>query len=140
MENILTKYGVKGFIDYQIDEVKEIKKRKVGKGRPGPNSVYKEIEIKKQKLIYSKNEQAIENARKLCGYFALATNKPKDELPMAKALASYKQEWMVERVFERLKGSLQVIPIYLQLPEHIEAMIDAFRDISLSYRADGENI
>ena len=187
MEAILTKHGVKGLIDYQIDEVIEIMKKKVGKGKPGPNSVYEEIEVKKHSLIYSKNEQAIEDTRKLCGYFVLATNKPKDELPAAKALASYKQEWMVERVFERLKGSLQAIPIYLQLPEHIEAMMyllmtcaqvftlmdreaknflaakgdkledlfpnkikvarpkaeammDAFRDISLSYRATGENI
>ena len=187
IEGILDKYGVKGLIDYQINEkVKNIKK-KIGRGRPGPNSVYEEKDVIEYSLIYYKNEQAIGDTKKLCGYFVLATNKPKDELPIAKALTLYKQEWMVERVFERLKGPLQVIPIRLQLPEHIEAMIyllmtcaqvftlmdreaknsleskgekleglfpnkikvsrpkaeammDAFRNIGLSYRAIGEDI
>lgn len=123
IEAILSKYEVKGLIDYRITEEIEVVKKKIGRGRSGPNSIYREEEVKTHSLVYSMNESAIEDKRKLCGYFVLATNKPKAELPTANALSSYKQEWMVERVFERLKGPLQVVPIYLQLPEHIEAMM-----------------
>lgn len=123
IEAILSKYGVEELIDYRITEEVQVVKKKVGRGKPGPNSVYREVEVKTHSLAYSMNEAAIEDKRKLCGYFVLATNKPRAELPTANALSSYKQEWMVERVFERLKGPLQVVPIYLQLPEHIEAMM-----------------
>lgn len=123
IEAILSKYEVKGLIDYRITGETQIVKKKIGRGRPGPNSVYTEGEVKIHSLKYSINETAVENKRKLCGYFVLATNKPKDEFSASDALSSYKQEWMVERVFERLKGPLQVVPIYLQLPEHIEAMM-----------------
>ena len=126
LEATFSRYGVKGLIDYNIDESIHTTKKKVGRGKVGSNSVHEEMEIKEHKLQCSKNMQAIKDAMKLCGYFVLATNKPEEELPMAKALASYKQEWMVERVFERLKGPLQVIPIYLKLPEHIEAMMYLF--------------
>jgi transposase len=74
-------------------------------------------------LSYSLDDKAIQDEKELSGYFILATNKSCQDLPMAKALSSYKQEWQVERIFERLKGPLQVIPMYLQLPEHIESMM-----------------
>lgn len=106
-----------------IGEQTDMVQKKVGKGRVGPNSVYQEVEVKTYSLDYCRDDKAVEDEKKVCGYFVLATNKPSSELPMEKALTSYKQEWQVERIFERLKGPFQVVPIYLQLPEHIVAMM-----------------
>lgn len=69
------------------------------------------------------NEENISTEEKICGYFVIATNKSKDALSMKQALGYYNQEWQVERIFERLKGPLQVIPVYLKDPRHIEAMM-----------------
>lgn len=42
---------------------------------------------------------------------------------MKDAFLAYKEEWKVESVFSRLKGTLQVIPMRLKLTERIEAMM-----------------
>ncbi len=123
IEPILNQNKLKGLIHYQIEEEVSIIKKQVGRGRPGPNTVYKDVEIKEHNLKYNLDKKAIDNKKELSGYFVLVTNKPKDELPMKQALNSYKQEWKVEKIFSRLKGPLQVVPIFLQLPEHIEAML-----------------
>lgn len=123
IESILKHHGVQGLVRYDTNEKITITKKKIGKGRAGPNSKYKDVEIKTYSLNYSLDDKAIQDKKELCGYFILATNKSCEDLSMTKALACYKQEWQVERIFERLKGPLQVIPMYLQLPEHIESMM-----------------
>jgi transposase len=123
VDSILKSNDIEGLINYQINEEVNTVKKQIGRGHPGPNTVYKEIETKKHSLEYDINEKAIQNKKELSSYFVLATNKPTAELSMKQALSSYKQEWKVEKIFARLKGPLQVIPIFLQLPEHIEAMM-----------------
>ncbi|MBC8061050.1 MAG: hypothetical protein H7Y18_10320 [Clostridiaceae bacterium] len=61
-------------------------------------------------------EGNIKIEEEICCYFVIRTNKSKDELSMKQVLGCYKQEWKVERIFEKLKGPLQVIPIYLEDP------------------------
>ena len=78
-------------ISYIEEKVSTIKKQ-VGRGRPGPNTVYEDVEIKEHNLKYNFDKKAIDNKKVLSGYFVLITNKPKDELPMKQALNSYKQE------------------------------------------------
>jgi transposase len=123
IESILKHYGVQGLVIYNTNEEVTLIKKKIGKGRASSNSTYRDVEIKNHSLNYSLSDKAIQDEKALCGYFILATNKSCKDLSAAKALSSYKQEWQVERIFERLKGSLQVIPMYLQLPEHIESMM-----------------
>ncbi len=123
IKNILKKHSAVKVISFRIHETTSIKKVKKGKGRIGPNSVFIDKEVKHHSIEYWKDEEAIAKKKMLFGYFVLATNQPRKKLTMTTALKYYKQEWKVERIFERLKGDLQVIPIYLKKPEHIEALM-----------------
>ncbi|MFW6017048.1 MAG: IS1634 family transposase [bacterium] len=123
IDSVLKTNEVESLLKYQVNENTTTIKKQVGKGRPGPNTVYKDNEIKEHSLEYNIDKTAIKNKKELSGYFVLATNKPTEELSMKQALSSYKQEWKVEKVFARLKGPLQVVPTFLQLPEHIEALM-----------------
>lgn len=87
------------------------------------SSQLNETEKKTYTVTHCKNEDNIRREQEICGYFVLATNKAKNKLSMRESLCLYKQEWKVERIFERLKGPLQVIPIYLKDPKHIESMM-----------------
>jgi transposase len=122
-EKILAKYDVREFIVYSISEHLITNRKKVGKGKPGPNSVYEEITQTAFSFDYSVQNECVIAYSKYCGYFVLATNKPVNQLSMLGALQAYKQEWKVERIWERLKGPLQVLPIRLKLPKHIQAMM-----------------
>jgi transposase len=122
-EKILAKYDVKEFITYSITEHKITREKKIGKGKPGPNSVYEKITETILIFEYTVLDEYISAYYKYCGYFVLATNKPVNQLSMLGALQAYKQEWKVEKIWERLKGPLQVLPIRLKLPKHIQAMM-----------------
>ena len=94
------------------------------KGRPSSNNQPDEyIEKKLLKLEYTLNEEKILKLKRRCGYFVLVTNKEYDKLSMKEALLAYKEEWKVEGVFSRLKGTLQVIPMRLKLTNRIESMM-----------------
>lgn len=123
ISSILGRYNVKGLIEYTLTESVAIISNKVGKGRVGANSEFRQLQVKTFNLEFHTNSEAVKVEKELCGYFVLATNKGSSQMSMAQALSSYKQEWVVERIFERLKGPLQVIPIFLELPEHIESMM-----------------
>ena len=123
IQSILKSQGLEGIVNYRVDKNVVTIKKKIGRGKISPNSKYEEIEKIIYNLEYSINKEAKEKYNKLCGYFILATNKPAKELSIKGGLIAYKQEWKVEDIFNRLKGSLQVVPIYLQLPQHIESMM-----------------
>jgi len=123
ISKILKKYDVNDLITYQIIEYSKIEKKKIGRGKPTANSNYEESIENKIALIYHVDSDAMHTFKETCGYFVLATNKPVEELSIKQAIVAYKQEWHVERIFKRLKGSLQVLPMNLKLPRHIESMM-----------------
>lgn len=123
ISSILKKYNCEDLISFTVNEETIVTKKKVGRGRICSTCEYTYTEKKIYTVTHSLDAENIQIEEKICGYFVLATNKSKKELSMKQALGCYKQEWKVERIFERLKGSLQVIPIYLKDPRHIEAMM-----------------
>lgn len=123
ISSILKKHNCGDLINFTINEETIVTKKKIGRGRSTSTSEYTYTEKKIYTVNHSLNAANIEIEEKICGYFVLGTNKSKKELSMKKALGCYKQEWQVEKIFDRLKGPLQVIPIYLKDPRHIEAMM-----------------
>jgi transposase len=60
----------------------------------------------------------------ILGWRVYATNHPVEELSMADAVVAYRQEYLIEHCFGRLKGQpLSLRPMFLQREDHIKGLI-----------------
>jgi transposase len=71
-----------------------------------------------------RNQQAIDRTMKLLGWRVYATNQPTAALGLAEAVEAYRDEYLVERTFGRLKGHpLSLGPLYVQRDDHRVGLI-----------------
>ena len=70
------------------------------------------------------DDQAVQEAERWLGWRVYATNHPQDVLPLDKAVLAYREEYLVEHGFGRLKGKpLSLSPMYLQSDERATGLI-----------------
>jgi len=70
------------------------------------------------------NETALEEAIYRLGWRVYATNAPIDSLSISEALLAYREQYLAERGFGRLKGQpLSLTPMYLQRDDHATGLI-----------------
>lgn len=118
-EKIIDQQEVAGLLslDYQ-EQVQERTVRAYGE-RPE--------EVRSQRTVsvhYERNEAAVQQRIAPFGWRVYGTNHSKDQLPLDKAVLAYRQEYLVERGFARMKGkSLSLTPLYLQQDRRITGLI-----------------
>jgi len=113
--------NVSDYIDIQITEKEEVVKTKIGKGRIGANSKFKETKKTKYHIDYKINEDKIQNAARVDGLFPLIHNK--ETKPAVSILQEYKEQPYLENRFKALKSVLDVAPIFVEKIERIQAML-----------------
>ena len=75
-------------------------------------------------LSVALNQRAIDETIRWFGWRVYATNHPQTTLPMEQAVLAYREEYLVEHGFGRLKGKpLSLTPIYLQSEARVTALI-----------------
>lgn len=84
-------------------------------------------------LCVTLNEAVLAHQLKLLGWRVYVTNQPSEQLTLvAQAVVVYREEYLIERGFGRLKGfPLSLTPMYLQRDDHIKGLI---RLLSLGLR------
>lgn len=112
--------GIKECFDIEILEHKTSYKKKVGAGKPGPNSVYEERTKITYELIWQRNQSAIDTQALSDGTFPLLTNTNQE---CAEVLQTYKEQPRLEKRFNTTKSVLEVAPVYLEKNSRIEAML-----------------
>lgn len=96
----------------QFDIAVKVPKRHVRKygDRPAETRVERQLEISVQR-----NEIAIQQAIRRLGWRVYGTNSPQSEHSLEQAVLAYRNEYIVEHGFGRLKGKpLSLTPMYLQ--------------------------
>jgi len=84
-------------------------------------------------LAVSVDEVALALAVRRLGWRVYVTNQPAAQLPLDRAVLAYRDEYLVERSFGRLKGQpLSLTPMYLTRDDHATGLI---RFLSLALRA-----
>lgn len=109
-ETVLKQERVETLLNLSYEE--HLSERPVRRYRQRPAEVRVERQVQ---LHVSRNEVAIAQAVAQLGWRVYATNQPADQLSLAQAVLAYRQEYLVEHGFGRLKGKpLSLSPMYLQ--------------------------
>ena len=109
-EKLLKQHDVAGLLRIQISEqVQEQPVRKYGE-RPAEIRAQHQLTITVQK-----DETALQETIRRLGWRVYGTNCSADELTLEQAVLAYREEYLVEHCFGRLKGEpLSLTPMYLQ--------------------------
>ena len=89
--------------------------------------------VVRYQLVVSRNEAAIQTARRTMGWRLYATNTPQERLSITDAVRTYRSNVpTIERLFSRLKGRpLGLRPVFVYRDDHIKGLI---RLLSLALR------
>ena len=127
VDTVLTAHGCEAYLKVTIIEETICKKIRAYKQRPA--------RVEKSTVFHLKIEEKTENlakAYRLMGWRAYATNAPEGKLSLSKAVDVYRDSYLHEHGYSRLKGNpLSLTPMYLQKEDQITGLI---RLLSLALR------
>lgn len=105
---------------YQIVEDKTTLRIQNSRGKPGPNTQYREQEIISYHLEWEQNQEEIDKAASKDGIFPLVTNT---DMEAKDVLKKYKTQPFLEKRFSLLKSVTNVAPVYIKKAGRIEAVM-----------------
>jgi transposase len=70
----------------------------------------------------TRQEDKIADLRQRCGWKAFVTNAGQKQLSWKDAVLCYRNEYRVERVFNRLKSRVHIAPLFVKLNDQIEGL------------------
>ena len=109
-EAILKQHDVQGLLQVQIALQAQERHLRKYSNRPAETRTDPLLT-----LTVQRNETAIQNAVRCLGWRIYGTNRPKSVLSLQQAVLAYRDEYLVEHCFGRLKGRpLSLTPMYLQ--------------------------
>lgn len=117
---LLDHYRVAGLLDVTwVREVTAHPKRAY-RGQPA----HTEEDVRYVITAVTRNPAAIEQAERLLGWRIYLTQAPVAELTLAEAVLAYREEYIVENIFRRLKGRrLSLTPLYLHRDDHALGLV-----------------
>lgn len=119
-----------GFIAYlKVDILEETVSKRIRKYKERPERVEKNTIFH---LKIERKQENIEKTQRVMGWRAYATNAPEERLSLSKAVDVYRDAYLHEHGYSRLKGRpLSLTPMYLQKDDQITGLI---RLLSLALR------
>jgi transposase len=112
--DLLTRLHVEGLLCVHIQE--HVHERSVRAYRERVSQVRREVTFT---ITCEREEKAIAQAMSQLGWRVYATNHLSEHLSLAQAVEAYRDEYVVERNFSRLKGRpLGLSPLYVQRDDH----------------------
>lgn len=124
---ILDKYNTADFFHYKIINDPEVTYKNKKRGRTPKNKEPEKVAIYKDhfRIELRLNEDAVEKALAVCGYYPLMTNKL--DLSLYDAMLAHKNQYKSESINRRAKSELSLEPIYLHTPERIQSLLLLFK-------------
>lgn len=124
VEAILKVYDVEGLLAYTFERQEKRQTRHIGRGRGSADRPTHEIvTIRYQITAVTRQEEAITELRKTLGWRAYVSDAPAEQLTLEQAVLTYRNEWLVERGFHRLKGKpLSLNPLYIQRDDQVAGL------------------
>jgi transposase len=114
IKEVLKRFRVEGLLQVEIQEY--IQQRPIRAYRGRVSGIRRDCTFT---LTCRREETAIATAMSKLGWRVYATNHQEDHLTLEQAVEAYRDEYLVERNFARLKGRpLSLAPLYVQRDDH----------------------
>ena len=123
IDSILTDQRVEGLLRVAWEKQVEQTTHYVGRGR---GSVHREKRVSQQTRYHIthlvRQEDHIADLCQRLGWKAFVTNAAQERRSLQEAVVCYRNEYRVERVFNRLKSRVHIAPLFVKLNEQIEGL------------------
>jgi len=127
-EAIVHRYHVDGLLEIEYHE-RIVSERPVRRYRDRAAGTRVEREVS---LSVQVKAEAVAHAEFCLGWHVYVTNQPREQLPLEQAVLAYREEYLIERGFGRLKGRpLSVSPLHLTSEPRVKGLL---RLLSLGLR------
>ena len=120
-EEVMKAHDVQGLLSYTFERLEKRQTRYLGRGRGSPERPRQEIvTVRYQMTAIARQDDAIATLQKTFGWRAYVTNAPAEQLPLEQAVLTYRDEWLIERGFHRLKGvPLSLSPLFVKRDDQV---------------------
>ncbi len=119
IDAIVSHYRVGGYFNIELERQTTLRQVRAYKGRPARTE-----ETVRYQVHLTRREQAIEQAKFRLGWRLYATNAPVQKLNLTGAVLAYRDQYLAERSFARLKGPLlAMLPLYVQRDDHTLGLV-----------------
>jgi transposase len=120
-EAILKTHEVVGLLRYTFERQETHRTKYLGRGRGGPDRPQQAIvTVRYQMTAVVRQEEAILALQKTLGWRAYVTDAPATQLTLEQAVLTYRDEWLIERGFHRLKGvPLSLSPLFVKRDDQV---------------------
>ncbi|WP_409340197.1 IS1634 family transposase [Methanospirillum stamsii] len=119
IQSVLKSNSILGVISYEIRE--ELTKKTIRAYGNRPKRTDKKISVKVSANV---NQEAYDAAIEILGWRAYITNRSEDLLSIEAVVLAYRDQYVVEHAFHRLKGKcLSLTPIHIQKDERIDGLV-----------------
>jgi len=117
---LLGHYQVAGLLEVTWERQVTVQRKRAYRGQPARQ----EEDVRYVITTVRRQPVAIERAERLLGWRIYVTNTPLTELSLAEAVLAYREEYIVENIFRRLKGRrLSLTPLYLHRDDHALGLV-----------------
>jgi transposase len=123
IDKVLKEQQVEGLLSVAWESQTELHTRYVGRGRGSATRAQHVTEtIRYQITRITRQDGALTTLRQRFGWKAFVTNAPREQLSLAEAVLCYRNEYRIERIFNRLKSRLHIAPLYVKRDDQIEGL------------------
>jgi transposase len=118
---ILKAHNVEAFLTYTFERQEKRKTKYIGRGSGNANRPTREmISTRYQILTVSRQEAAIAAHQKTLGWRVYVSDAPVTQLNLKQAVLTYRDEWIIEHGFHRLKGvPLSLNPLFVKNDDQV---------------------
>src|SRR2546426_4259399 len=121
--HVLTAHRVEGLLRVVWEKQVEQSTHYVGRGRGSENREKRVHEkIRYHITQIARQEDTLAACRQRLGWKAFVTNAGPTRLSLQEAVLGYRNEYRVERIFQRLKSLVHIAPLFVQRNEQIEGL------------------
>jgi transposase len=120
-EAILKAHDVERLLGYTFERQEKRQTKYLGRGRGSPKRPKQEIvTVRYQMITIARQEEAIAALQKTFGWRAYVTDALAEQLTLEQAVLTYREEWLIERGFHRLKGvPLSLSPLFVKRDDQV---------------------
>jgi transposase len=125
-DTILKTHEVEGLLTYTFERQEKRQTKYLGRGRGNAERPKREmVTVRYQITSVVRQAEAITAIEKTFGWRAYATNAPAEQLTLEQAVLTYREEWLIEHGFHRLKGApLSLDPLFVKRDDQVVGLIN----------------